>query len=161
VPPLKGGDVLLEARSVTAMVMPGVHPVPVIVLELEDGREFILYHVPLEIVRAINKLQSSEPGEMGDRESVFELMVDMRDLLSGLGERLEYVVIDEIDPQLSLYTAKAFFDLGGIGMKRRMIPSHAVFLALLFGKPIYVSKRLVDMQEEFEEMMGYGGELEE
>ncbi len=159
-PPPKGEDVLLEARSVTAMLLPGLHTVPIIVLELEDGREFTLYNVPYEIVRAINRLQSGEQEPPGDRESLFEVLIDMRDMAAELGRRLEYVVIDEIDPSLSLYTAKAFFNLDGIGMTRRMIPSHAVFLALLYNKPVYVSKRLVDMQQEFEEMMG-GEELEE
>ena len=154
-PPPKGGDVLLEVRGVNAMLLPGIQPaVPVIVLELEDGREFTLYHVPYDIVRAINRMLSGE-SSLGDRESLFEVMADMRDLVGGLGEKLERVVIDEIDLQYSLYTAKAVFNLGGLSMTRRMIPSHAVFLALLFNKPIYVSKRLVDMQEE------YGGGLEE
>ena len=163
-PPPKGGDVLLEARSVTAMLLPataaGIPVVPVIVLELEDGREFTLYHVPYEIVKAINKLQSGEGFEFGARESLFEIMVDMRDAVSSLGSNLEYVVIDQLDLNTSLYTASVSFNLGGIAMTRRMIPSHAVFLALLFGKPIYVSKRLVDQQEVFAEQLGEE-ELEE
>jgi bifunctional DNase/RNase len=32
-----------------------------------------------------------------------------------------------------------------------MIPSHAVYLALLTGKSIYVKKELVDQQEKFGE----------
>jgi bifunctional DNase/RNase len=121
--------------------------IPVIVLELEDGREFTLYNVPHEIVRAINKLQSGDVDTLGERETIFDVVVDMRDFLSGVGERLERVVVDEIDYATALYTAKAYFNLGGISMTRRMVPSHAIFLALLYGKPIYVSKRLVDEQE--------------
>jgi hypothetical protein len=54
VPPPRGGDVLLEVRDVTAMFTPftpSMPGVPVIVLDLEDGREFTLYNVPYEIVR--------------------------------------------------------------------------------------------------------------
>ncbi|GEM_PF-377054 len=150
-PPPRGGDVLLEVRGVTAMFTPftpSAPGMPVIVLDLEDGREFTLYNVPHEIVRAINKLQDSSVETLGDRETLFDVVVDMRELLSPIGERLVRVVVDEIDYSTALYTAKALFDLGGISMTRRMVPSHAIFLALLFGKPIYVSKRLVDEQEE-------------
>jgi bifunctional DNase/RNase len=36
-------------------------------------------------------------------------------------------------------------------MTIKMIPSHAVYLALLTGRNIYVKKELVDQQERFEE----------
>ncbi len=151
-PPPKNSDVLLEARNVTAMITPSVPNIPVIVLELEDGREFTLYNVPFEIVEALNKIekQRDEPSLPGLRETVFDILIDMKSFFNELGERLEYVVIDEIDYNTYLYTAKASFNLGGIYMMRRMVPSHAIFLARLFNKPIYVSKRLVDEQESFE-----------
>ncbi len=151
-PPPKDSDVLLEARNITAMITPSVPNIPVIVLELEDGREFTLYNVPFEIVEALNKIekQRDEPSLPGMRETVFDILIDMRSFFEELGKRLEYVVIDEIDYNTYLYTAKASFNLGGIYMMRRMVPSHAIFLARLFGKPVYVSKRLVDEQESFE-----------
>jgi len=151
-PPPKGSDILLEARNVTAMITPSIPNIPVIVLELEDGREFTLYNVPFEIVEALNKIerQKDEPSLPGIRETVFDILIDMRNFFKELEKRLEYVVIDEIDYNTYLYTAKASFNLGGIYMMRRMVPSHAIFLARLFNKPIYVSKRLVDEQESFE-----------
>jgi len=162
-PPPRSSDVLLEARSVNAMITPNPPHIPVIVLELEDGREFTLYNVPFEIVQAINKMQSDEPRLPGERETVFEVLVDLRDLLQELGKRLEYIVIDEIDYNTWLYTAKASFMLyEGVYMTRRMVPSHAIFLALLFKKPIYVSKRLVDEQQEYERRLEQeAGEEEE
>jgi bifunctional DNase/RNase len=152
-PPPKGTDVLLEARNVTAMITPSMPNIPIIVLELEDGREFTLYNVPFEIVEALNKIerQKDEPSMPGPRETLFDVLIDMKGFFEELGKRLEYVVIDEIDYNTYLYTAKASFNLGGIYMMRRMVPSHAIFLARLFEKPIYVSKRLVDEQESFEE----------
>lgn len=166
-PPPRGGDVLLEVRGITAMFAPfapSAPGVPVIVLELEDGREFTLYNVPYEIVRAINKIQNSEIDTLGERETIFDVFVDMKDMVKGIGESLERVVVDEIDYSTALYTAKALFNLGGLYMTRRMVPSHAIFMALLFGKPIFVSKRLVDEQREFEEMVqaeGFGEEDDE
>jgi len=154
-PPPRGGDVLLEVRGVTAMFTPftpATPGLPVIVLDLEDGREFTLYNVPPEIVRAINKLRDGGFETLGERETIFDVAVDMRELLGGVGDRLLRVVVDEIDYATALYTAKVYFDLGGISMTRRMVPSHAIFLALLFEKPIYVSKRLVDEQEAYGRM---------
>jgi bifunctional DNase/RNase len=152
-PPPRDKDVLLEAHNVSAMLLPttpGMPSIPVIVLELEDGREFTLYNVPYEIIVAINKLRTDERFQLGERESIFEVLVDFRDSMKGIGDIIEYVIIDEIDYRTSLYTAKVFFNLGGISITRRMIPSHAIFLALLYNKPIYVSKSLVDQQEELE-----------
>jgi len=161
-PPPRDVDVPLEVRSVTAMLMPftpGSSGIPVIVLELEDGREFTLYNVPYEIVRAINKLQSGEFSGSDERETIFDLAVDLRDMLQGLGSSLERVVIDYLDYSTALYTASAYFRFEGLALRRRMVPSHAIFLALLFNKPIYVMSSLVDQQEEFE--AGVAGEDED
>ncbi|MET1128162.1 MAG: bifunctional nuclease family protein [Thermoproteota archaeon] len=147
-PPPKGTSVLLEARSIIAMITPQPPHIPVIVLELEDGREFALYNVPYEVVRALNMLESGEELPDLARGSIFDILAVLRDLVRDLGNKLEQVVIDEIDYNTYLYTAKASFNLGGIYMVKRMIPSHAIFLAKLFGKPVYVSQKLVDEQEE-------------
>ncbi|KSW11646.1 hypothetical protein CF15_02130 [Pyrodictium occultum] len=161
-PPPRSSDVLLEARSVTAMVMPNPPHIPVIVLELEDGREFTLYNVPFEIVQALNRLEENSAPMQERRETVFDVLADLRSLIEELGRHLEQVVIDEIDYSTFLYTAKASFNLGGLYMIRRMVPSHAIFLARLFKKPIYVSKRLVDEQEMYERSSSEeGGEEDE
>jgi len=150
-PPPRSGDVLLEARSITAMITPSPPHIPVIILELEDGREFTLYNVPFEIVQALNKLEENEEiSAFGQRETIFDVLADLHSFVEELGKHLEHVVIDEIDYTTFLYTAKVSFNLNGLYMIRRMVPSHAIFLARLFKKPIYVSKRLVDEQEEYE-----------
>ncbi len=150
-PPPSSMDILLRAEQVEAMVTPNPPHTAVIVLTLEDGRNFTLYGVPYEIVVAINKLQNPEEyATYNTRESVFEVLLHFRDDLKPVASRLIRVVVDELDYNTGLYSAKAEFDLGGIVMRKRMIPSHAIYLALLFNKPIYVLKRLVDEQEEME-----------
>ncbi len=153
-PPPKDMDVLLKVEHVDAMISPQQPNIPVIVLTLEDGRNFTLYYVPYEIVLAINKINSAEEGQPiispNQRESIFEVFLDFRDVLEPLSKQLLRVVINEIDYNTMLYTATVEFDLGGIIMRRKMIPSHAIYLALLLRKPIYVSKRLVDEQERFQ-----------
>jgi bifunctional DNase/RNase len=153
-PPPSDAELLLKAEQVEALVAPNPPHTAVIVLTLEDGRSFTLYGVPYEIVVAINKLQNPEQyGSINARESVFEILLHFRDELKRVGSRLIRVVVDELDYTTGLYSAKAEFDLGGIVLRKKMIPSHAIYLALLFDKPIYVVKRLVDEQEEMERRM--------
>ena len=164
-PPPSDADLLLKAEQVEALIAPNPPHTAVIVLTLEDGRSFTLYGVPYEIVIAINKLQNPEEyASYNTRESVFEVLLHFRDDLKQVGARLVRVVVDELDYNTGLYSAKAEFDLGGLVMRKRMIPSHAIYLALLFNKPIYVLKRLVDEQEELErrlrEQRGEEGEEE-
>ncbi|MET1101509.1 MAG: bifunctional nuclease family protein [Pyrodictiaceae archaeon] len=167
-PPPRDSDILLKVEQIDAMITPNPPHVPVIMLEVEDGRTFTLYGVPYEIVLAINKLTNSESSiTMNQRESIYDIILDFRSEISGLGKYLQRVIIDEIDYSTGLYTAKAEFMLEGIMMLRRMIPSHAIFMALLFNKPIFVRKRLVDEQEELERRVReeeeeyYGGGAED
>ena len=114
-PPPRSGDVLLEARSITAMITPSPPHIPVIILELEDGREFTLYNVPFEIVQALNKLEENEEiSAFGQRETIFDVLADLHSFIEELGKHLEYVVIDEIDYATFLYTAKVSFNLNGL-----------------------------------------------
>jgi len=155
-PPPSNRNVLLKTVNVDAMVTPQPPHIPVIVLNLEDGRNFTLYYVPYEIVIAINKLQrrtDSPVVEFGPRETLFEVLLDFQPLLKDLKGKLIRVIIDEFNYETALYTATVEFDLGGIIMKRKMVPSHAIYLALLLEKPIYVLSKLVDEQEALEEEM--------
>ncbi len=125
---------------------------PLLELRLEDGRVFRLYSIPLEIASAVNKLREGNSYlPYVNRESVFDALVDLKDLVKELLDKLTRVVINEMDPETGLYTALIEFDLGGIILRKKMIPSHATYLALLAEKPIYVSKRLVDEQEAHEQ----------
>ncbi len=147
-PPPPGQDVKLLVEE----VIPRFTNVGFILeFKLEDGRTFRLYSIPAEVASAVNKMRSGESYEIYvNRESVFDALVDLRDLLRELLDRIVKVVINEFDYDTGLYTAEIEFDLGGILLRKKMIPSHAVYLALLANKPIYVSKRLVDEQERLE-----------
>ncbi|MEM3163602.1 MAG: hypothetical protein QXN38_04305, partial [Desulfurococcaceae archaeon] len=60
---------------------------------------------------------------------------------------LSKVIIDSLDVETYTYAAIAEFVEGGIIVKRKMIPSHAILMALVAGKPVYVRRELVDQQE--------------
>ena len=149
---------LLRVRRVEAFIMPTPPHVPVITCHLEDGRQFNLYYVPLEIVIAINRMQGGDYDV--DRESVFDILPALKDELTFLSRRIGNVYIDSIDYETMLYSATVEIKANGLTLRRRMIPSHAVFLALMFDKPIYVKDELVKYQEYLEKSEEFGEEEE-
>ncbi len=123
-------------------------------LNLEDGRHFEMYSVPPDVIEAIMMLRKGDPPPR--RQSLFAFLAyheDFRDLFDAV---LDKVVIDEFDRETGLYTATVHFEANGLRLEVKMIPSHAIFLALVTDKPIYVSEELVRIyEEEMEEFEDY------
>lgn len=118
-----------------------------IVCLLEDGRFFILERVPFDIVISLKKLSGEEIDD--ERERLVDVLSSMPEILEILGKHLRRVIINEIDFKTGVYSAVAEFSDGNMVIKRKMVPSHAIFLARLTSRPIYVKRELVDQQEEF------------
>ena len=138
---------MVKVKRVEAFITPTSPHTTVIVCHLEDGRQFYLYHVPLEIVVAINRFH--DEAYQLERESIFDLLSFFKELLkSDIGSKLGDVYIDYLNPQTYLYSASIEIKVNGATIRKRMIPSHAIFLALLMGKNVYVSEKLVQQQEE-------------
>ncbi len=143
-----------------------VYPIPsktLITCKLEDGRVFKLYSVPVDIVYIIKKIKGSsdlsDDYMLGDdRETIFDIISSIPGALEEIGRHLRRVVIDSINPETYTYAATVEFGHENALIKRRMIPSHAILLALLTHRPVYIRKILVDQQEEFENLEeGYSG----
>jgi len=145
-------DELLKVVDVDAYISyaESFNPYTVLQCILEDGRLFNLYLVPIEIVFAMNKIKGH--GVENNRETLFELLTIFSEL-EILRDRIEKVVVDEVNEETHLYTAKIYIKGSGFTFVKRMIPSHAIFLAYLVGSPIYVSKELVDRQEADEKSL--------
>ncbi len=142
-------DGLIKAVDVDAFIVPENPNVPVMTLKLEDGEDFYLYNVPYDIVDIIKRIKEDNVIEtIVKRESIFDLIYVHDDLRNILEEDLEKVVIDEFDPETMLFTASVYFSNGAARIVKRMIPSHAVYLALIAGKPIYVSRKIVELERD-------------
>ena len=132
-------------------------------LHLDDGRTFTMVNIPVEVALAVRALQGE--GEYPERKSLFDLLANYEPFREELARTLRRVVIDELDPSTGLYTATAEFEDEGLVSKVKMIPSHAVFLAMLVDAPIYVKEDFVDEGELFEggedDIGGGSGEGEE
>ncbi|EHP69543.1 MAG: DUF151 domain-containing protein [Metallosphaera yellowstonensis] len=141
----------IKVSKVDAFISP-MNGVPVIVCYLEDGREFNLFYVPADIVQAINKLlrpdqvETTYTSELAKRETVYDIISFIPEITEQLSKRVTYIAIDGILDDIYLATLELNF--GGLVIQKRMIPSHAIYLALLTGKPILVKKELVDRSQE-------------
>ena len=129
--------------NVEALIKPLPPQIPTLVLYLEDGREFALYNVPYEIVKSINKLQGVKISEK-PRETIFDLFTYFKGIRDELERIVEKVVVDELDEYAGLYTAKLYINLKAMKMIIPMVPSHAIYIALIVGKPIYVDESLLE-----------------
>ncbi len=137
-------DELLKVEKVDAFISPSTPHVPVIALQLENGEQFILYYVPYEIVLSINRLEENHSDS--SRESLFDILPHFTSFIDELDKSLVRVIINELNPETMLYTAIAEFNINNLIIHRRMIPSHAIYLAMLANKPIYVDRDLVRHQ---------------
>ncbi|OYT57163.1 MAG: bifunctional nuclease family protein [Thermoprotei archaeon] len=138
---------MVRVVKIEAFLMPTPPYTPVISCHLEDGRQFNLYYVPYEIVIAINRIQG-EDYEV-DRESLFDVLPMIAgELKDALKSRVRAVYIDGLNRKTMLYSATMEIKVNGAIIKRKMIPSHAIYLALLTNSEVYVAEELVKHQEE-------------
>jgi bifunctional DNase/RNase len=154
--PVPPGQGLLKAVSVDAYIRAFRDPhtgfyyeVPVLELRLENGRRFLMSNVPPEIVEAIQVLNNRK--DVPRRQSIYILLMNNESFKDVVVRNIKEVIIDELDMRTGLYTASLVLEEDGFHLTLKMIPSHAVFLALLAGKPIYVREDLAAGAEEEEE----------
>jgi bifunctional DNase/RNase len=120
--------------------------VGVINLFLENGKTFTMYYVPLEIVSALSQLENEELAEeyVMKRESLFDLLPQLEFFRDTARRTVKRVIIDALDESTGLYTATIELTFDTVTIQKKMIPSHAIFLARIAGKPIYVHKTLLE-----------------
>ncbi len=142
-----GGDELIRVVEVFSDVEYERFFITRIICRLEDGRIFVLERVPFDIILGLKRIRGEEIGD--DRERFVDILLSMPNVIEMLGKHLDRVIINEIDHETGVYSALAEFSDGEMIIRRKMVPSHAIFLAVLTGKPIFVRRGLVDEQEEY------------
>ncbi|AFZ71207.1 hypothetical protein Calag_1506 [Caldisphaera lagunensis DSM 15908] len=121
-------------------------------LSLEDGRMFSLVNIPADVAEAIRIYNDGEVPPR--RQSLFSFLMNHEEFKDIIGKTLKRIIIDELDQTNGLYTASVEFESEGLNISIKMIPSHAIYLGIISGKPIYVSKKLADMEEQNQEHGG-------
>ncbi len=119
---------------------------------LENNEIFTLYNVPLEIARAIEKLNNPVSEEQlnslnDSRESLYDVLLLLAPKLRELKNSIKKVVIDSYDANKGVYNASILMKIDGISLRKKMIPSHAIFISLLFNKPIYVTREVLEISK--------------
>lgn len=122
-------------------------------LILEGGKTFKMVNIPADVAEAIRVYNNEAPYP--SRQSLFAFLLNNEYFREMLTNTMKDVRIDHLDQNTGLYTATVNFQEEGVSLAVKMIPSHAVYLALIAGKPIYVREDLVDEQEYEEEEEGY------
>ena len=131
----------------------------VLELYLEDGRIFRMGGISLDIAAEIRKYLAKSGGGrkrfVGDlinrndpRFTIIDMLIDFPDIEKVLHESIREVVIDYFDPNYNIYGASIVLDDAYTIAKKRvmMIPSHAILLALIANRKVFVSRELVDDQ---------------
>ena len=123
---------------------------PMIELKLENNRNLRLmgipYDIAVEIWLALRKKESSMERRRDPRLSIPELLCEII--------KVEYVTISDILPDLGVYVADVYLRVEGRDGEEiisfKMIPSHAILIAVLSDADIYVAKKLLHQEEEDE-----------
>ncbi|MCC6030298.1 MAG: DUF151 domain-containing protein [Desulfurococcales archaeon] len=137
---------LVKIIDVNVYMTPPPYQIPVLQCELEDGRSFSLYQIPVDVMLGIIRLKGEDV--YNERETLFELITLFREDFNVIRNKIEMIVIDELDKETNLYNAKIIIRGDGYKIMKKMVPSHAIYLAYLLEIPMYVKKELVDQQEK-------------
>jgi len=127
---------------------------PVMHLSLEDGREFEMAGVEPYVLLALNKMHGEDDyqGLLRDRRaSIFDLLMSIDQFKKVLKEHVESVTIADLNKEFGTYIAYIRLKFDDIIIEKPMIPSHAIYLAILAEKPIYVNEKLLNNENENEE----------
>jgi len=150
---LKPSYLLVE--KISTSLFAGGEVSPRLILHLEDGRRFYLENVSYDIFVSIRR-NLEEEGLDEERSMITDVIESVPEFIAALSRNLKHVVIDSFNPDKGVYSATVEFVNGKFSTRRKMIPSHAIYLAIIAGKPVYVSEELVDEQERlykiFEEL---------
>ncbi|MGC9114996.1 MAG: bifunctional nuclease family protein [Fervidicoccaceae archaeon] len=144
----KKGKILYRTKYIESYLASEDPLIPAIVLFLDNGEELELYNVPLEIAQYVSEGNSFRTSMNGERATIFDLIWSHEDIINLLKEDIESIIIDEYDEKSMLYSAKVVFRSGNVVLERRFVPSHAIFLALITGKEIYVSDEVIKKKKE-------------
>jgi len=145
---------LIKVIDVEGFVLDSDTGITSLVCYLENGEEFVLYNVPYEVIKALIKLKELKSkfidnDLLGSRDSIFDiLLMFMPYIKEPMSSKVDMIVIDELDKEALVYVARAYIRDNGLLIKKSMIPSHAIFLALMLGKPIYVTTEMLRINKE-------------
>ncbi len=122
---------------------------PIIELRLEDNRTLRLMGIPVEVAMEIWFITNNK-----QQKPTKDFRLSVTDLICEL-VKVKRVIISDIIPELGVYVADVELEESPSSNNEkkvfRMIPSHAILVALKCGAEIYVSEKLLKLEREEEE----------
>ena len=123
---------------------------PALTLQLEDGRVFPMFSIPVNTIIAIGNIIYGKRIVDDERKNFGEILAEIPIVREQLGKIVKKVVIDRIDNSDRFY-ATATLALNGDEKLVTMVPSSAILLALLANAEIYVDEMLLGLIEPVDE----------
>jgi len=144
--------VLAEIKVVKVEIRLPTYPSlpPALTLQLEDGRVFPMFSIPVNTIIAIGNIIYGKRIVDDERKNFGEILAEMPTVREQLGKIVKKVVIDRIDNSDRFY-ATATLTLNGDEKSVTMVPSSAILLALLANAEIYVDEMLLGLIEPEDE----------
>ena len=138
--------VLVEIKVVKVEIRLPTYPSlpPALTLQLEDGRVFPMFSIPVNTIIAIGNIIYGKRIVDDERKNFGEILAEMPIVREQLGKIVKKVVIDRIDNSDRFY-ATATLALNGNEKLVTMVPSSAILLALLANAEIYVDEMLLGL----------------
>lgn len=144
--------VLAEIKVVKVEIKLPTYPSlpPALTLQLEDGRVFPMFSIPVNTIIAIGNIIYGKRIVDDERKNFGEILSEIPIVREQLGKVVKKVVIDRIDNSDRFY-ATATLTLNGDEKLVTMVPSSAILLALLANAEIYVDEMLLGLIEPGDE----------
>jgi len=126
------------------------YPLPSLRCELENGEFFDMSAIPIDAAIAIERLANGVDITSDPRMVLPLILAEIPSVESALKGSVEEVVIDDVLQHRSgyVYCANVKIKIDGNTIRRIMVPSSAIVLALLSGADVYVNEKFISAFSE-------------
>ncbi|RLE51577.1 MAG: hypothetical protein DRJ20_01895 [Candidatus Methanomethylicota archaeon] len=121
------------------------YPLPSLRCELENGKFFDMGAIPFDAAIAIERFANGVDITSDPRMVLALILAEIPSVEGALRGAVEEVVIDDILRHTGgyVYCANVKIKINGKTIRRVMVPSSAIVLALLSGADVYVNEKFV------------------
>lgn len=113
----------------------------VLVCKTKRGK-LVLNNVPFETLRAIISMKGKR--NFKERGTLLDFLSYFPNELKQLRKEVKSIMINEFQSDYRIYNATVEVKRGKKTLQIKMIPSEAIYLALLLKKPIYIDRALLN-----------------
>ncbi len=113
----------------------------VLICKTKRGK-LTLGNVPFETLKAIISIKNKK--DQRERGTILDFLAYFPSELKQLSKNVKSIMINEYQSDERVYNATIEIKKGNKTMQMKMIPSQAIYLALLLKKPVYIDRALLN-----------------